>query len=407
MEKTTILIILLLITFESCSQEPKDYLEYNIISPTETEMIKIDSIINDAIQQRAMPGCRLFVTYNNKVLINNSYGYLTYDSIIPVDTNTIYDFASVTKIAASAPCLMKLYQDNKIKLEKPLNKYFKNFEKNGAKLSDALAHQAGLKTWISLRTKLPEISYQYLQNSDNYDIEKAQNEIYNTICNQKLNEIGNYAYSDLSFYLYPTLIKKYYKKEFSEFLTQTFYNPLGIKLCFNPLNKYNINNIAPTENDTIWRKKLIQGTVHDEGAALMGGISGHAGLFGTAQDLAVLMQMYLNKGIYNGHRYFKQETIEKFTSQAFENNRRGLVFDKPPLDININGTPSKKASRNSFGHTGFTGTFTWADPDNKLLIVFLCNSIYPNRSTILSKLDVRTKIHDQLYIMIEKISNNE
>lgn len=389
-------VIILIITAISGCYRPVATLENRLVSPDEPHLRNIDSIITDAIHQRAMPGCRLFAAKNGHIIINKCYGYIDYDSVTPVSMNTFYDFASITKIAAGAPCLMRMYQDGKIDLEKPLNEYF-DLDSNGATLGDALAHQAGFKPWLNLRGQLATISYELL-NSPNFNVENAQNQIRQTICNQPLNERGNYLYSDLGFYLYPTLVKEYYNKDFEQFLIDEFYRPLGIKLCFNPLRYYPKELIAPTENDTIWRKTIVQGTVHDEGAALMGGVSGHAGLFGRAQDLAVLMQMYLNKGSYNNVEYLKPETVDKFTTQAYPDNRRGLVFDKTPLDTAINGTPSKMASRLSFGHTGFTGSFTWADPENGLLIVFLCNSTFPSRSTLISKLDVRTKIHDQLYL---------
>ena len=392
-------ILCLILAIAGCNK-PVTKLESRLISPNQTELLKIDSIITDAIQQRAMPGCRLLAAQNGHIIINKCYGYIDYDSVTPVSMNTFYDFASITKIAAGAPCLMRMYQDGKIDLDKPLCEYF-DLDSNGATLGDALAHQAGFKPWLNLRGQLATISYELL-NSPNFNVENAQNQIRQTICNQPLNERGNYLYSDLGFYLYPALVKEYYNKDFEQFLIDEFYRPLGIKLCFNPLRYYPKEIIAPTENDTIWRKTIVQGTVHDEGAALMGGVSGHAGLFGRAQDLAVLMQMYLNKGSYNNVEYLKPETVDKFTTQAFPDNRRGLVFDKTPLDTAINGTPSKMASRLSFGHTGFTGSFTWADPENGLLIVFLCNSTFPCRSTLISKLDVRTKIHDQLYLLVKE-----
>lgn len=392
-------ILLIILAIAGCNK-PVATLENRLVSPDEPHLRNIDSIITDAIHQRAMPGCRLFAAKNGHIIINKCYGYIDYDSVTPVSMNTFYDFASITKIAAGAPCLMRMYQDGKIDLEKPLNEYF-DLDSNGATLGDALAHQAGFKPWLNLRGQLATISYELL-NSPNFNVENAQNQIRQTICNQPLNERGTYLYSDLGFYLYPTLVKEYYNKDFEQFLIDEFYRPLGIKLCFKPLRYYPKELIAPTENDTIWRKTIVQGTVHDEGAALMGGVSGHAGLFGRAQDLAVLMQMYLNKGSYNKVEYLKPETVDKFTTQAYPDNRRGLVFDKTPLDTAINGTPSKMASRLSFGHTGFTGSFTWADPENGLLIVFLCNSTFPCRSTLISKLDVRTKIHDQLYLLVKE-----
>ena len=350
---------------------------------------KIDSIVKDAVQKHAMPGCRILAALRHYVVLDKSYGFFTYDSIQRVNDSTFYDLASVTKIAASSLVLMKLYEDGKIGLDLPLTAYFKGIDSNGATLRDALAHQAGFKSWLDLKP----LCHDGL----------TQKEIAERIVKEPLKEKGNYLYSDLGFYLYTLFPEKFYRKKFDTFLYDTFYRPLGLKMRFNPYGKL-LENIPPTENDTLWRKKIIKGEVHDEGAFLMGGISGHAGLFSNARDLAVLMQMLLDKGSYGGKKFFEPETVELFTSRAFEDNRRGLVFDKPVIDSTLNGTPSKMASEKSFGHSGFTGTFVWADPENGLLFVFLTNSTFPDRSPMISRLDVRTKIHDELYAAVK---NNE
>ena len=356
----------------------------------------IDSLVNDAISQRAMPGCRILAVKDQYIIFNKSYGYLNYDSIQPVNDSTMYDVASVTKMAASALLLMKLYEDRKIDLDAKLCDYFPGFEDNGATLRDALAHQAGFRPGIDIKRIEPEL-YKSCVSDSNYDGNAARRIINEDVKKQPLKKPGEYLYSDLGFYFYPGFASKYYGTSYIHFLNEWFYYPLGIKILYNPLDKYPPDNIAPTEVDTVWRKRTVQGTVHDEIAAMMGGVSGHAGLFATANDLAVLMQMLLSNGEYGGIHFLKPETVRLFTSQQFENNRRGLVFDKPVIDTTLNGTPSKMASRASFGHTGFTGPFVWADPQNKLILVFLTNSIYPNRSMLITKLDLRTKIHDVFY----------
>lgn len=372
-------------------------LQYGAYHISAKYQYRIDSLINDAIQRRAMPGCRIIAAIDRKVVIDKSYGYLDYDSIQPVNDTTIYDLASVTKVAASSLALMAMYDDGKIKLDKPLSEYLAGITDNGATLRDALAHQAGFKPWIPLRTKLPELSDMLLDTTREYNAGQARQTIIPFIASQELGGRGRYAYSDLGFYIYPEFVRKIYKVDFENFLNTRFYFPLGVNPVFNPLKHHSINNIAPTENDTIWRMRIVRGTVHDEGAALMGGVSGHAGLFATAGDVAVIMQMILNRGEYGGRILLKPETVDLFTSQAFPGNRRGLVFDKPVLDTALNGTPSPRASMRSFGHTGFTGSFVWADPDNNLLLIFLCNSTFPNRSSMLSRLNVRTQLHDILY----------
>jgi len=391
------LILFAALSFAGCkAQETCTHLIAGRYSVQPKYVRVIDSLVNDAISQRAMPGCRILAVKDQYIIFNKSYGYLNYDSIQPVNDSTMYDVASVTKMAASALLLMKLYEDRKIDLDAKLCEYFPGFEDNGATLRDALAHQAGFRPGIDIKKIEPEL-YKSCVSDSNYDGNAARRIINEDVKKQPLKKTGEYLYSDLGFYFYPGFASKYYGTSYINFLNEWFYYPLGIKILYNPLDKYPPDNIAPTEVDTVWRKRTVQGTVHDEIAAMMGGVSGHAGLFATANDLAVLMQMLLSNGEYGGIHFLKPETVRLFTSQQFENNRRGLVFDKPVIDTTLNGTPSKMASRASYGHTGFTGTFVWADPQNKLILVFLTNSIYPNRTMLITKLDLRTKIHDVFY----------
>jgi len=214
-------------------------------------------------------------------------------------------------------------------------------------------------------------------------------------------EEKKYKYSDMSFYLYPKIIEKITGENYETYLYENFYTPLGASsVTYNPLEKYSKNEIVPTENDRFFRKEQIHGRVHDEGAILLGGISGHAGIFANANDLAKVIQMYLNYGEYGGKRYLQESTLKEWTSYQFEKNenRRGIGFDKPMLKNKNNGTPSPDASDESFGHTGFTGTFVWADPENKLLIVFLSNRVFPTRENKnLWRKNIRTSIHQELY----------
>jgi len=401
MKRLFFLLLTIVSVFNCCTSQEPTTLVYNKAGIPLNAELTIDSIVNDAISKRAMPGCRVLAVVKNHVVFNKSYGYFTYDSIKPVNDSTLYDLASVTKIAASSLVLMKLYEDKKIDLDKPLTYYFNGITDNGATLRDALAHQAGFKPWLDIRRANKDLSKSLIDDPIRYNPRKAKKQITKYIISQPLDSCGRYLYSDLGFYLYTLFPKKYYNKDFEVFLYEKFYRPLGTKMYFKPYYYYDKQNIAPTENDTVWRKRVVCGFVHDEGAFLMGGVSGHAGLFATAGDMAVLMQMLLNKGSYGGYQYLKPETVELFTSQAFDNNRRGLVFDKQLLDLSLNGTPSKLASYSSYGHSGFTGTFAWADPQNELIFIFLCNSTFPNRSTMLSKLDVRSKIHDIFYHVVD------
>jgi len=358
----------------------------------------IDSIVNDAITQRATPGCHVLAVVDRNIVFDRCYGYLDYDSLQPVTDSTLYDLASVTKMAASSLAMMAMYDDGVLELDRPLNQYLKGITDNGATLRDALAHQAGFKVGVPLRGKqLRDLYKAFVADSLPYDTAAARQTIVQTIAQQEMDTVGNYLYSDFMFYIFPEFIRKYYHTDIDKFLNNRFYHRLGIRPSYNPLNSFPISRIAPTELDTVWRRRVVRGTVHDEGAAMMGGVSGHAGLFSTAYDMAVIMQMLLNRGEYGEAHFINPATVDLFTAQAFDGNRRGLVFDKPLLDTSLNGTPSKLASRRSFGHMGFTGTFVWADPDNGLIFVFLCNRTYPDRGNMLSRLNVRTQLHDIFY----------
>jgi CubicO group peptidase (beta-lactamase class C family) len=237
-----------------------------------------------------------------------------------------------------------------------------------------------------------------------------QKKIYQAIKESKLLENKEYVYSDLSFYLYPKIIENIEGVDFETYLKQNFYNQIGAyTLGFNPLNKFKKEQIIPTENDTFFRMKQIHGTVHDEGAALLGGISGHAGLFGTALDLAKMTQMYLNMGEYGGHRFISDTTMKQFTKCQFpeNNNRRGIGFDKPLLKNKQEGMSAIDASDESFGHSGFTGTFCWADPKNGLLYILMTNRVYPTRNNSkISQLNIRPSIHQVFYDAIKNSGKN-
>jgi CubicO group peptidase (beta-lactamase class C family) len=387
---------------------------------------KIDSIANYAIKHKATPGCQIFAAINKKVFINKSYGFHTYDSIIPVRNNDLYDLASITKIAASAPCLMKLYQDKKIKLNARFSRYWHKFRFSNKRkiiLIDALCHQARLEPWIPFwkytldkENHLSKKIYS-TDSSKKFPTKVAKNlfirknyskKIYRQIKKSKLLAQKKYKYSDLSFYIYPQIVEKITKESFEKCLNENFYKKLGANLCFNPLRFYSSKQIIPSEKDDYFRNQLLDGYVDDEGAAMLGGISGHAGLFGNANDLAKLMQMYLNYGKYGKIRYIDSTTIKQWTSYQFKNlgNRRGIVFDKPLLKYKQRGTPSPSASAQSFGHSGFTGTFAWDDPKNKLVFIFLSNRIYPSRKNKkLLKYNIRTNIHQVLYDAIKNSKN--
>ncbi len=380
---------------------------------------KIDSIAEFAISNKSTPGCEIFAAKDQKVFFYKSYGFFTYDSVEAVRNNDLYDLASITKIAASAPCLMLLDQKGLLNLQDKFSKYWRPFRHSNKKnliLIDALCHQGRLTPWIPFwkntldkNNKLSSKIFRH-DSSRRFSVKVADSlfmnrrykrQIYKEIKNSPLLKRKKYKYSDLSFYIYPQIIKKLAHKNIEQCLYENFYDKLGANsLCYRPLRRFSAEDIVPTEADKLFRKQLLHGYVHDEGAAMLGGISGHAGLFGNANDLAKLMQMYLNYGVYGGYRYINENILRQWTSYQFtaNGNRRGIVFDKPLLTRKERGTPCVSASDSSFGHSGFTGTFAWADPQNGLLFIFLSNRVYPSRKNKkLLRYNIRTNIHQVLY----------
>jgi beta-N-acetylhexosaminidase len=375
---------------------------------------KIDALIADAISQQAMPGCQILISQHGKVFFHKAYGYHTYEKEIPVDLTDVYDLASLTKILATTAAVMSLFDKNMLLLQATVDTYlqeFKGTQIGSIKINEILTHQSGLPSWIAFYRELIQsdtLRQEFLSQSFSADfpIQIADNlftkaSYRDTIFKRFVERpIGrkNYLYSDIGFYLLQAIVEELAKLPFEEYVRTTFYEPMQItSLVFNPTRIIDKSRIVPTEFDNEFRKQLIHGFVHDQGAGLLGGISGHAGLFGNAMDVAVMMQMFLNKGVFEGKRYIDSVTVEMFTMKQFPNNRRGLGFDKP---TNQKGTGSSadEASPLSFGHTGFTGTFAWSDPKHNLTVVFLSNRIYPSASNRkLSDLQVRRKVHQLAY----------
>ncbi|HSI71500.1 MAG TPA: glycoside hydrolase family 3 N-terminal domain-containing protein [Gillisia sp.] len=378
----------------------------------------IDSLMQQAINAKAIPGGQVLAARNGKVFFHKAYGEHVYHDTIKVKKEDLYDLASVTKISATMAALMKLHDEGKFQLDQTLASHLPSFRRsNKADLPyyDILTHQAGFKPWIPFwkNTLRKNGSYRWStikkDSSSRYPI-KITDEMYlhrnypdrivKEIRKSPVSGEKKYVYSDFFFILAPRVVESMTEKDFSEYLQQNFYKPLGAAtLGFNP--EFPKERIVPTENDYNFRHKPIHGTVHDEGAIMLGGVSGHAGLFSNANDLAKLLQMYLNKGEYGGVRYLSAETIEKFTKRTFpdSNNHRALGFDKP--NYNEEGksrNTAQDASLASYGHTGFTGIMVWMDPEVDLLYVFLSNRVSPTRdNTRLYSLNTRTNIHQVLY----------
>lgn len=390
---------------------------------------KVDSIMTFAIKKEAFPGATVLVAKDNKIIFHKAYGFHTYDSVQPVDTTDLYDLASVTKIMGPLPALMKLYDEGKLDLDAPFStlwpKWKNRKDKKDLTIREVFAHQAGLVPYIIFLQEvmkkngtvkkrfvrpLPNRRFSSRAYENIYIKDRFKNKIYRHINRSKVSDIKKYKYSGLTFLLYPEIISKITHTDYETYLTQNFYAPLGATtMGFNPKTKNYPNKIVPTEIDTLFRHELTKDWVHDENAALMGGVSGNAGLFASATDLAKMMQMYMNYGSYGGKRYLSEATVREFTKVQYpENeNRRGLIFDKPELNNQgltlADSYPAPGAGPESFGHSGFTGTFVWADPKTQMVYIFLSNRVYPNRThSNIYKLHIRSAVQQVFYDAIVK-----
>lgn len=379
---------------------------------------EVDSIALNGIEIGAYPGCQILAMKDGKIIYDKCFGHFTYDGEHEVQSDDVYDIASLTKVFATTFAIMKLYDDGKISLETKLSDYFpylKNTNKKDIRLIEVMTHQAGLTGWIPIyKTMLkndqpdPDIFRKSIDEDHTVRVAKDMyiSKDFNFAIRETVKDSDTikkkYKYSDLGFYLLPKIVEMVTNMPFEQYLEESFYKPLNLNhIYYKPLKHIDIDKIAPTENDTYFRMQLLQGDVHDQAAALMGGVSGHAGLFANARDLAVMMQLLLNEGYANNRQFLSSYTIKKFTSAPFVDNmnRRGIGFDKPEVDPSVTYyTPAKQSSMRSFGHTGFTGTFAWADPENGLVVIFLSNRVYPDaNNNKLSQNDIRTKIHEALY----------
>jgi len=388
---------------------------------------RIDSLAELGLLKKAYPGCQVLIAKDGKVIFHKCYGYHTYEKLTPVTEDNLYDLASLTKIIAPVPALMRLHGEGKFKLDIPFSTYwpaFKGTDKTKITSRQMLAHQSRLRSGISFWSETVlengQLDPLIFQNnpSDQFNVRVSSRlymnkdhikKMYDQIRDSRLLSQIKYTYSDLPFYLFPKVIEDLTGENYEEYLQQTFYRPLGARtITFNPFNHFPIRQIVPTENDDFFRNELIQGFVHDEGAAMMGGVSGNAGLFATANDLAKMMQLYLQNGYYGGQSYIAPASIAEFTKVQYpeRQNRRGLGFDKPFINNYLyrqhNSYPAPDASPESYGHGGFTGTFTWVDPTKQILFIFMTNRIYPSRkNSMLSDLNIRSAMLQAIYDSIK------
>jgi CubicO group peptidase (beta-lactamase class C family) len=380
---------------------------------------QISHIVQQAIDSGATPGCHVFVAHKGKVVFDKSYGSYTYENKLPVSDDTIYDLASITKVAATLQAVMFLAEKGTIDVYKKASVYLpelRGTNKKDITIKDMLTHQSGLLPFIpmwpnTVQEKILMPYYYSMSRSNEYSLQVApslyavpaiRDSAWHWVLNSKMTDRTGrtpytYRYSDMASMMFHHMVERLVNQPMNEFLAQNFYEPLGAgTLGFNPLERFEPSRVAPTEVDTIFRKQIIHGTVHDERAAMLGGIAGHAGLFGNANDLAKIGQMLLNGGTYGGVRFFKKETVEQFTSKQYENSRRGLGWDKPTVG-DYNGPTTELASAKTFGHTGFTGTCIWVDPEFDLVYVFLSNRVWPDRSNKLLNANIRPRIQEVLY----------
>jgi len=373
----------------------------------------IDSIANDAIAKRATPGCVVMVLKDGRIVYQKPFGKLDYDRPDSVTLETIYDIASITKIAATTLGIMKLYDQGKLKLTDKIGKYLpwlKGSNKAGLLIKDVLLHQAGLPAGLSFSRRrdsacfsvAPDEYYCVKITDQLYTSAEYKDMFYQDIRNTRLLKKGKYVYSDLDFILLGQIVQNISGySSLSTYMNDVFYKPLGLRtIGFNAGERFVPRRIAPTETDTIFRMNQLIGDVDDPTASLFGGIAGHAGVFSTAHDLAVVMQMLLNGGSFNGKQYIKPSTVKLFTDYHSKVSRRGYGFDKPEKEDNTTDAtyPSSYSPPSTFGHTGFTGTCAWADPASKLVYIFLSNRVNPSgNNRKLNDLNVRGNIFDAVY----------
>jgi len=385
---------------------------------------KIDELAMDAIRKKATPGCVVLVAKDGQIVYHKAFGHHTYRKRIAVKKDDIYDLASITKIAAATMSIMQLHERHKLDIDLPLSTFLpelENSNKFDMTIKDIMAHHAGLISWIPFyqntvtggrRSRRPMPEYYHDREGPFYGVPVARelfmrsdyvDSIWQQIIHSDLRSRNNYRYSDLGFYLFAKLVERVSGLPLDEYVKKEFYVPLQLEsTSFNPWKNYPLSRIPPSESDRYFRRQEVQGYVHDMGAAMLGGVSGHAGLFSTAEELAVLMQMLLQGGYYNQKRYLKPETIRAFTRRHPRSSRRGIGFDMPEQDPTRPDNLSSLASPKTFGHLGFTGTCTWADPDNNLIYVFLSNRTYPSMNNYkLSKYDYRPRIQSIVYNALE------
>lgn len=375
---------------------------------------EIDAIAAETIREKAAPGLVVLVAKDGKVIFNKAYGTHTYDPNLPDKVTDIFDLASVTKVTATTPSVMRLFEEGKLKLDTNIAAYIpkaRTTPMNNINVREVMLHQAGFIPYIPFHNFVKTGDYSVdstaafpTKVADGYYIKKDffKDFMWPKMLNSPIKTRGKYVYSDISMYVMKDIVEHISQEPLNQYTYENFYKPLGMQTAgFLPRNRFSRDQIIPTEQDTYFRKTLLVGYVHDQGAALAGGVSGHAGLFSSANDLAIIYQMLLNRGTYGGTKYFKPETVDMFTSKQSNVSRRGLGFDRWDPD-STKHYPSNLASPQTYGHTGYTGTCVWVDPSRGLVYVFLSNRVNPGVSEKLGNLKIRGRIQDVINKAIDE-----
>ncbi len=378
------------------------------------DLSEIDAIVAEGINEKAAPGMVVFVAKDGKVIFNKAYGSHTYDLLAKERVDDIFDLASMTKISATTMEVMRLYEKGQLNLDTSICTYIartRGTDMQDIKVKEVMLHQAGFIPFIPFYNSIKADDFSRdstetfnVKVADSFYMKKSyyKDVMWQQMLDSPVKTRGAYVYSDLSMYFMQSIIETITKQPLENYVEQNFYNRLGMNTTgFNPRYKFHKSRIIPTEDDLVFRKTLLVGYVHDQGAAMAGGVAGHAGLFSNASDLGSLYQMLLNRGTYGGERYFKASTVDLFTARQSNVSRRGLGFDRADSDPSKE-YPSKLASSQTFGHTGYTGTCVWVDPKDNLVYIFLSNRVNPQVSSKLGSLNIRPRIQDVIYNAIEK-----
>ncbi|MEL7425955.1 MAG: serine hydrolase, partial [Bacteroidota bacterium] len=394
----------------------------NVGMNSDTLRYYVDQLVKEAIADRATPGGVVLVARHRKIVLHEAYGHHTYRKRQRVREDDIYDLASITKIAATTTALMDLVQKGQLDLDKTLGDYLpelRNTNKDQLSIREILAHRAALKPWIPFyantmdeRGRRSSDLYRSSAGGD-FQVQVASNifmheayvdSIWYNIDQSELRSNNNYRYSDLGFYYLAKLVEDISGQPLDVYMQNEFYRSLGIyDIGFNPRERFVLDRIPPTELDNYWRKQTVHGYVHDMGAAMLGGVSGHAGLFGSAQNLAVIGQMLLQNGVYGNKVYLRTDVIQEFTSRFTGASRRGLGFDMKQLNPSRSLNMANSASSKAYGHLGFTGTCIWVDPEEELIFVFLSNRTFPSmRNNKLSRDSYRSRLQEVAYRSITR-----